>query len=304
MSKKPIVCIDSGHYGKYNRCPGIPEYYESQVMWRLHLMQKKYLEQLGIDVITTRKDLSVDLALHLRGMKSKGCNLFISDHSNAVGGGMNENTDFVAIYHLVNDTTTDADDISKEVAEKLGPVIAEIMGVRQGYKVLTRQINRDRNGDGIMNDNYYGVLHGAHLVKTPGLIIEHSFHTNSKTVRWLLDDNNLDRLAKVEAECIASYLLKKPVSVSIVGDYELVFDANYYCEKYTDLKAAFGNDKNQLFNHFMMFGMKEGRQAISTFNVHAYKNKYIDLQKAFGDDLPKYYQHYIQFGYVEKRTAI
>ena len=209
MGRKPIVCIDAGHFKKNNRCPNIPEYYESEVMWKLHLLQKKYLEQLGVDVITTRADLNTDLALHLRGMKSKDCDLFISDHSNAVGSGMNETVDYIAIFHLFNDVTSNADEISKEIAEKLGPVIQEIMCTKQGYKVLSKQYNGDRNGDGVMNDNYYGVLHGAHLVHTPGLIIEHGFHTHSNTVRWLLDDNNLDRLARAEAECIASYLLKK-----------------------------------------------------------------------------------------------
>ena len=52
------------------------------------------------------------------------------------------------------------------------------------------------------------------------------------------------------------------------------------------------------------FGMKEGRRAISTFNVIAYKNRYVDLQKAFGDDLPSYYRHYIQFGKKEGRSAV
>lgn len=31
--------------------------------------------------------------------------------------------------------------------------------------------------------------------------------------------------------------------------------------------------------------MKEGRQAISTFNVSVYKTNNLDLQKAFGSDL-------------------
>jgi N-acetylmuramoyl-L-alanine amidase len=213
---RPCVCIDAGHYAKYNRCPGIPEYYESEVMWRLHLMQKKYLEQLGIDVITTRPNQAVDLALHERGKKAENCNLFISDHSNAVGNGMNETIDYVALYHLTDDNTTTCDDISKEVSNKLAPVIAEIMGVEDGFKVLSRKADNDRNSDGIMNDNYYGVLHGARLVNVPGIIIEHSFHTNSNTVRWLLKDDNLDKLAKAEAECIASYLLKRVVEADKV----------------------------------------------------------------------------------------
>lgn len=212
MSK--IVCIDAGHYAKYNRCPNNSKYYESEVMWKLHLLQKKYLEQLGIKVILTRGDQSKDLTLGTRGKLSEGCDLFISNHSNAVGSGMNEKVDYVAVYHLVNDTTTKCDNVSKEIAQKLAPIIAEVMGTKQGYKVLSRKSDNDKNKDGMLNDNYYGVLNGARSVGTPALIIEHSFHTNTKTVRWLLVDSNLDKLARAEAECIASYLLGKKVTLN------------------------------------------------------------------------------------------
>lgn len=214
---KPLAgkrfCIDAGHFAKYNRCPAIPEYYESIVMWKLHLLLKAYLEELGAEVIITRADQTVDKALKERGLTSKDCDAFFSLHSNAVGGSMNESIDYVAVYHLVDDTTTKCDDISKELAQKLAPVIANVMGVKQGGKVLTRKSDNDRNGDGIKNDNYYGVLHGARLAGTPGLILEHSFHTNTATVKWLLDDANLDKLAKAEAECIAEYFSGKDVSI-------------------------------------------------------------------------------------------
>lgn len=87
-------------------------------------------------------------------------------------------------------------------------------------------------------------------------------------------------------------------------DYAPVFDAGYYSERYGDLKAAYGSNAAVLFTHFIVHGMREGRQAISTFNVQVYKNRYEDLQKAFGENLPAYYIHYIQFGRNEKRTAI
>lgn len=50
--------------------------------------------------------------------------------------------------------------------------------------------------------------------------------------------------------------------------------------------------------------MREGRQAIDSFNVRAYRARYPDLQNAFGDNLPAYYLHYIQLGRNEKRIAI
>lgn len=205
------ICIDAGHYGKYNRSPAVKEYYESDMVWKLHLLQKRYLEEYeGVEVIITRKDQATDKALYDRGACSKGCDLFISDHSNAVGSGINESVDHVAIYHLTDDNTTLVDDISKQIAGKLAPVIADVMGVSQGFRLVTRKSGNDRNGDGMLNDNYYGVLHGARMVNTPGMILEHSFHTNTRMTRWLLDENNLARLAKAEAEVLAAHFgLKK-----------------------------------------------------------------------------------------------
>lgn len=200
--KKIRICIDAGHFANYNRSPVNKDYYESVMNWKLHLMQKKYLEEYGFEVITTRPTQNADLALQARGKKAAGCDLFISDHSNACG---TESVDHVDVYHLTNDTTTQADDISKAIAQKLAPVIASVMGTNQGYKILTRNSSNDRNGDGIMNDNYYGVLHGARLVNVPGLILEHSYHTNLRMTNWLLNDSNLDKLAKAEAAVIAEY---------------------------------------------------------------------------------------------------
>ena len=213
VAVKKKACIDAGHYSKYNMCPNNPKYYESEVMWDLHLLLKKYLVELGIEVITTRADQTKDVALVSRGKASEGCDLFLSLHSNAVANGMNEDIDYVAVYHLVDDTTTNVDDVSKELAKKIAPVIADVMETKQNYSVLTRKSSNDRNGDGIFNDNYYAVLHGARLVGTPALILEHSFHTNSKTVEWLLNDANLDKLARAEAECIAEFLLGKKVEL-------------------------------------------------------------------------------------------
>lgn len=38
------------------------------------------------------------------------------------------------------------------------------------------------------------------------------------------------------------------------------FDANYYSNKYADLKKAFGTDKKKLLNHYYIFGRKENRE--------------------------------------------
>jgi N-acetylmuramoyl-L-alanine amidase CwlA len=87
-------------------------------------------------------------------------------------------------------------------------------------------------------------------------------------------------------------------------DYRLVFDPVYYSNTYVDLKKAFGTNESSLLDHFVTYGMKEGRQGCDWFNVHTYKSKYTDLQKAFGSNLKSYYIHFIDYGYKEGRNGV
>ena len=197
MSKK--ICLDAGHYGKYNRSPVVKDYYESNMNWKLHLMLKKYLEGYGFEVITTREEQEKDLALYDRGKTAKGCDLFMSLHSNAAystgdvpDGGVhkNEYVDRVDIYATLDGRVHD---LAKRLADK----IVDVMGTDQGGNVKTK-----KSGSG---GEYYGVLRGAAAVGVPGMLVEHSFHTNTRAAKWLLDEANLDKLAKAEAEILAEY---------------------------------------------------------------------------------------------------
>jgi hypothetical protein len=86
--------------------------------------------------------------------------------------------------------------------------------------------------------------------------------------------------------------------------YSTVFDMDFYLNRYPDIKSAFSGNTDAAFNHFINFGMMEGRQAISDFNVISYKNRYPDLRAAFGTNLQAYYRHYITSGKSEGRIAI
>jgi hypothetical protein len=85
--------------------------------------------------------------------------------------------------------------------------------------------------------------------------------------------------------------------------YAAVYDYANYSSRYPDLQAAFGDDRAAYFQHFLTYGMKEGRQAKADFSVSVYKAAYSDLRNAFGSDLPAYYEHYITYGQYENRTA-
>lgn len=192
------ICLDAGHHGKYNQSPCNNAYYESDMNWALHLLLKKYLEQQGIEVITTRGSQATDLALTSRGKKAKGCDLFISIHSNAVGSGVNESIDYPVAYVPLNGS---CDKIGKLLADG----VADVMGTKQKGQIQSKK--------GSTGMDYYGVIRGAVSVGVPGIILEHSFHTNTKMTNWLLNSANLDKMAKAEAEIIAAYFgVDKPDS--------------------------------------------------------------------------------------------
>lgn len=87
-------------------------------------------------------------------------------------------------------------------------------------------------------------------------------------------------------------------------DYSSVYNFEYYITRYPDIKSVFGNDERAALNHFINFGIKEGRSAQENFDVYFYRSSYPDLVAAFGDDLVSYFYHYINFGMKEGRMGI
>ena len=97
--------------------------------------------------------------------------------------------------------------------------------------------------------------------------------------------------------------IQNPVTKLNGVDYSTVYDFNFYINKYSDLKKAFGDDDLAALKHFVNSGMREGRQGKASFELNSYKNAYSDLRSAFGSDNKKYYLHYINYGSKEKRVA-
>lgn len=190
MSKIKI-CLDAGHVGtKYNQSPVVKTYYESAMVWALHLKLRAELEARGFEVITTRADINTDLSVYNRGAASKGCDVFISLHSNACS---TESVDYPVVYRAY-DNKNGVDGLALQIAKKIG----ELMDTKQAGRTATR-----KNSAG---GEYYGVLRGARAVGTPFyMLIEHSFHTNTAATKWLQIDANLDKLAVAEAELLADY---------------------------------------------------------------------------------------------------
>lgn len=199
------VCLDAGHYGKYNQSPVNPLYFESERMWQLTEYLFTALQKHGIEVAKTRTSQAKDLALIERGKKAKGCDLFISLHSNAA---TSASVDYPIAIVMLDNASMDIDDKSKDIGLKLARIVGEVMGTKQSGRITTSLSNNDRDGNGKKDDEYYGVLQGAKSVGVPGLILEHSFHTNKKATAWLMSNANLKKLAEAEAECIYNYLME------------------------------------------------------------------------------------------------
>ena len=96
----------------------------------------------------------------------------------------------------------------------------------------------------------------------------------------------------------------KPSYYYMGTDFAPVFDPDFYADKYPDLENAFGHNADALWNHFIVYGMYEFRQASAEFNPVIYRDRYNDLKAVFGDNRPLYYWHYCYFGKSEGRTAV
>lgn len=207
----PKICIDAGHFAQYNYNANVmPRYWESYMAWSLHLYLKAELEKYGFTVITTRPERDKDLGLMARGQKARGCDLFISLHSNACN---TESVDRAVVIYPVSGAKMD-------LATKLSQTVTEAMQLHDKPQIYNKW-NSAHNAD------YYGVIRGAASVGVPGLIIEHSFHTNNRAAAWLNQDANLRKLAKAEAKTLAEYYgVKTEVKLPFVD----VSDGKYYTD--------------------------------------------------------------------------
>ncbi|MBR6808064.1 MAG: N-acetylmuramoyl-L-alanine amidase [Clostridia bacterium] len=196
------IMLDPGHAGRYyNASPAVSGYFESEMTWSLAQKLKLSLERRGFYVGLTRENIDDDPPLVERGRRSAGYDLFLSLHSNASN---NEAATSPWMICFSDDVNTDSDDISREVGRLIGDTVSRIMGVTESV-IYTKMTDFDRDGNGLLDDEYYGVLFGAKSVGVPGVIVEHSFHTNREATLWLMSEENLEKLAEAEAEVLLEY---------------------------------------------------------------------------------------------------
>lgn len=86
-------------------------------------------------------------------------------------------------------------------------------------------------------------------------------------------------------------------------DYSPVFDADYYISHYDDAAKYVKEkgSKNAALEHFVLWGMKQGRCGNDSFDPVMYRALYSDVREAYGDLWGRYYIHYIRNGRNEGR---
>ena len=83
-----------------------------------------------------------------------------------------------------------------------------------------------------------------------------------------------------------------------------LFDAEYYAKENPDVVAVYGNNPEKLYQHYMNYGIKEGRSLNSLFDVKSYRDRYSDLKDAFGDNWSLVLNHMLTYGLYEGRNTV
>ncbi len=78
----------------------------------------------------------------------------------------------------------------------------------------------------------------------------------------------------------------------------LVFNAEYYAERYPELKAAYGMDEVKLYEHYVNYGVEEGRCASPYFDVRFYMNNNGEgLREHCHGDYTVAFAHFLKYVY-------
>lgn len=196
MANKIRIMLDPGHNHQSNISPTNPKYIEGVQMFKLANFIKEELEKTGIfEVFITRKKITDNPSVAERGAMAgkNNCEFFISLHTDAHSTTGPAGTS--VFYSMQRPTTkTFASNLAKKVSELLN----KQTGVSYSRGAMTRAY------PGTTTTDYYGVIRNA--VKSAkvkyAFLIEHGFHTNKREVAFLLNDENIKALAKVDAQAI------------------------------------------------------------------------------------------------------
>lgn len=292
-SKNVVVVLDPGHGGSD---PGTSGYglYEKDINLKIAKYCKQELEEYaGITVYLTREDDTyLTLSERVNKAKNWGADAFVSIHINSA---TSSSANGAEVWYPNSSYNSSVHEEGMALSQSILDRLVALGLSDRGIKYLNS--SSQYYPDGSIAD-YYTVINNSKLNGFPGIIVEHAFVSNSSDAAKLAQDSFLQQLGIADATGIASYFGIQKI------DYTPVFDYEFYLDRYPEIAEVYGYSEEAALEHFIQFGMSEGRQGNANFNVTSYKNRYQDLRIAFEDDLPSYYIHYITTGRFEGRQAI
>lgn len=84
---------------------------------------------------------------------------------------------------------------------------------------------------------------------------------------------------------------------------ELCFDYIFYASNNGDLRAKYGYDEEKLRNHWLTYGIAEGRAGSPVWNGKYYLQTNKDIASAYNNDYTMAYNHFLTYGYKELRAS-
>ena len=278
-----VIALDAGHGGSDPGAQGNGKS-EADLTWKIVSACKTKLENYGFKVILAREQSgsygSSDFLYRVQRCVNQGAQAYISFHINSGSSAAHG-------AEVYSPTVNGADytQVSYELAQKVQNNLVALGLTNRG--VFQMQVGDE-----------FAVIRCAREAGIPGILIEHGFISNWGDANKYFSDAGCQRLGEADADAIIAQFPK-----SSWLDYSSVFDADYYLNKYPDVNEWANGSKDRALDHFVNYGMSEGRRGSEAFDVQSYYNEYPDLRAAFGTDLASYYSHYLMYGKKEGRHA-
>jgi N-acetylmuramoyl-L-alanine amidase len=192
------IVLDPGHFHNHNK-GAVEGYWEGNVMLDYALVLKPELEALGWKTILTRADgRNIGLAARSKVAVKNKADLFYSLHSNACST--------PSVRRVTAFYSVDRPD-DKDFTLAQAKTVAGVMGSPSFHAQVRASTVYHSKPDPSTLEDYYTVIDAASDGGVPHvLLLEHDFHTNPDVCRFLMNRDNLVRLAKAEAACIDEHI--------------------------------------------------------------------------------------------------
>lgn len=176
----------------------------------------------------------------------------------------------------------DYEEMYRLMKEKIDQYISELKLARQKEERYIQEKERYRREGYEKNEMLEKVRYSLDYIMNLSRTIN-----IKKIIKYRKSKKKLDRK-----------LLSKPLEY-----WKPVFDSCCYVKYNSDIADKYGNDQNALLQHFILYGMSEGRKANEFFDVNVYMGCNPDIMESCGVDRRLYYLHYIENGIYEKRKS-